>query len=123
MFLRLDAAPYTLRLSDDNRSLLTHTNAVIDTVEAWKLDDAGQLYAMTSLGAGIVLDRDLPPLLEKLATDSGAPLLDALADLPRGGTIQAAFPGAYPAAPLSLIAQENVAQELGFDPDPRPQAA
>ncbi|MCY1532196.1 hypothetical protein D9M68_674520 [compost metagenome] len=78
---------------------------------------------MTSLGAGIVLDRDLPPLLEKLATDSGAPLLDALADLPRGGTIQAAFPGAYPAAPLSLIAQENVAQELGFDPDPRPQAA
>jgi hypothetical protein len=119
VFLRLDAAPYVLRLSDDNRRLVTHTNVAIDSVAAWKLDDAGQLYAMTPLGAGIVLDRDLPPLLEKMATADGAPLLDALADLAAGSAIQAALPGTYAAAPLALIAQKDVARELGFEPNPR----
>jgi hypothetical protein len=118
VFLRLDAAPYVLRLSDDSRGLLTHTNAAVDSVDAWRLDDAGQLYAMTPLGTGIVLDRDLPPLLEKMATAEGAPLLDALADLAPGQVIQATLPGIYPTAPLALIAQKDVARELGFDPAP-----
>ncbi|MGB3433900.1 DUF2946 family protein [Achromobacter sp.] len=119
VFLRLDAAPYVLRLSDDNSGLLTHTNQAVDSVSAWRLDDAGQLYAMTPLGAGIVLDRDLPPLLEKMATAEGEPLLDALEQLSPGGTIQAALPGTYAAAPLALIAQKDVAQEFGFMPAPR----
>ncbi|WP_338881124.1 DUF2946 family protein [Achromobacter veterisilvae] len=123
VFLRLDAAPYTLRLNDDNSGLLTHTNAAVAAVDSWRLDDAGRLYAMTPMGAGIVLDRDLPPLLEKLVLDNGAPLLDALAGLAPGDTIRVAFPGAYPAAPLSPIAQEDIARDLGFDPDPRPQPA
>lgn len=123
VFVRLDAAPYTLRLSDDNRGLLTHTNASVTAVDAWKLDDAGRLYAMTPMGAGIVLDRDLPLLLEQLATDTGAPLLDALADMAPGETIRVAFPGAYPAAPLTAIAQEDAARDLGFDPAPSPPAA
>ncbi|CAB3821051.1 hypothetical protein LMG26858_00199 [Achromobacter anxifer] len=120
VFLRLDAAPYVLRLSDDNRGLVTHTNQAVDAVRAWKLDDAGQLYAMTPLGAGIVLDRDLPPLLENMATTDGAPLLDGLAGLKPGLELQAAWPGVYPAAPLASIAQRDVAQALGFDPAPRP---
>jgi hypothetical protein len=119
VFLRLDAAPYVLRLSDDSRRLLTHTNVAVDSVDTWKLDDAGQLYAMTPLGAGIVLDRDLQPLLEKMATADGAPLLDALADLAPGGAVQAVLPGTYAAAPLALIAQKDVARELGFEANPR----
>ena len=118
VFLRLDAAPYVLRLSDDNSGLLTHTNQTVDSVAAWKLDDAGQLYAMTPLGAGIVLDRDLPPLLERMTTADGEPLLDALTELAPGDTIQAVLPGTYAAAPLALIAQKDVAREFGFDPDP-----
>ncbi|RSF02287.1 DUF2946 family protein [Achromobacter aegrifaciens] len=118
VFLRLDAAPYVLRLSDDSRRLLTHTNVAVDSVDTWKLDDAGRLYAMTPLGAGIVLDRDLQPLLEKMATADGAPLLDALADLAPGGAIQAVLPGTYAAAPLALIAQKDVARELGFEANP-----
>ncbi|WP_454693331.1 DUF2946 family protein [Achromobacter aegrifaciens] len=119
VFLRLDAAPYVLRLSDDNSGLLTHTNQAVASVSAWRLDDAGQLYAMTPLGAGIVLDRDLPPLLEKMATVDAQPLLDALERLSPGGTIQAVLPGTYAAAPLALIAQKDVAQEFSFEPNPR----
>ena len=50
----------------------------MDTVSGWWLDDSGQLYAMTPLGPGIVLDRDLPALLDRLTTEKDAPLLDAL---------------------------------------------
>ncbi|QKH34753.1 DUF2946 family protein [Achromobacter pestifer] len=119
VFLRLDAAPYVLRLNDDSSGLLTHTNVTVDSVDGWRLDDAGQLYAMTPLGAGIVLDRDLQPLLEKMVTAQGAPLLDALADLAPGSAIPAVLPGIYPAAPLALIAQKDVARELGFEANPR----
>ncbi len=118
VFLRLDAAPYVLRLGDDNRGLLTHTNQAVDSVRAWMLDDAGQLYAVTPLGAGIVLDRDLQPLLQQMTAADGAPLLDALAGLEPGGGIQVAWPEVYPAAPLASIAQRDVARALGFDPAP-----
>ncbi len=123
VYLRLDAAPYVLRLDDEAGALVTHTDAAVEAVTGWRLDDAGRLYAMTPLGAGIVLDRDLPALLEKLVTGDGAPLLEALDELAPGGAIQVAWPGAYPAAPLAPVAQADVARELGFDPDPRPPAA
>ncbi|MGH8815685.1 DUF2946 family protein [Achromobacter pestifer] len=120
VFLRLDAAPFVLRLSDDNTRLLSHTDAVIASINGWWLDDAGQLYAMTPAGAGIVLDRDLPALLEKLRTDHGEPLLDALAGLAPGQAISVSWPGIYPAAPLRAIAGKDLAQRLGFNPNPGP---
>ncbi|KAG1243726.1 hypothetical protein G6F65_022225 [Rhizopus arrhizus] len=101
------------------RRLLTHTNVPVESISGWWLDDAGQLYATTPAGGAIVLDRDLPALLEKLVSDTGAPVLDALADLPAGHVIQASWPDVYPAAPLQAIARNAVAQALGFDPNPR----
>lgn len=120
VFLRLDGAPYVLRLSDNNLGLLTHTEKAVASVSAWWLDDAGQLYAMTPLGPGIVLDRDLPALLESLTTQHGARLLDSLDPLPVNETLLVTWPGMYPAAPLQTIAQQDIAQRLGFDPNPGP---
>ena len=51
--------------------------------------------------------------------DLDGTLLDTLADLAPGGAIQAVLPGIYPAAPLALIAQKDVARELGFEANPR----
>jgi len=118
VFVRLDAAPYVLRLADDNRGLVTHTDAAVGSATGWWLDDAGQLFASTPLGAGIVLDRDLQPLLETLQTAAGAPLMDALAGLTPGQSISVAWPGVYGAAPLHSIAQADVADRLAFDPAP-----
>ncbi|TQJ94444.1 DUF2946 family protein [Achromobacter sp. SLBN-14] len=118
VFVRLDAAPYVLRLADDNRGLVTHTDAAVGSVTGWWLDDAGRLFASTPLGAGIVLDRDLQPLLETLQTAAGAPLMDALAGLTPGQSISVAWPGVYGAAPLHSIAQADVADRLAFDPAP-----
>ncbi|KQZ99210.1 MAG: DUF2946 family protein [Achromobacter sp.] len=123
VFVRLDAAPFVLRLADDNRSLITHTDASVDAVSAWWLDDEGQLYASTPMGAGIVLDRDLQPLLEMMRTQAGAPLMDALAELAASHSITAVWPDVYAAAPLHAIAQADIAARLGFDPAPHAPAA
>lgn len=118
VFVRLDAAPYVLRLTDDSRALITHTNAAVESVSGWRLDDEGQLYALTPLGAGIVLDRDLPPLLEKLKAEGGAPLLDAMAEQAPEQSAAAGWPGVYAAAPLQSIARRDVPRLLGFEPNP-----
>lgn len=120
VYVRLDAAPYVLRLADDGRGLVTHTNARVASVSGWWLDDEGRLYATTPLGAGIVLDRDLQPLLDKLRTADGAPLLDALAAMAPGQSVPAAYDDVYAAAPLESITQAEIAGRLGFEP--RPQA-
>lgn len=123
VFVRLDAAPFVLRLADDNRGLVTHTDASVDAVSAWWLDDEGQLYASTPMGAGIVLDRDLQPLLEMMRTQAGGPLLDALAELAASHSMTAVWPDVYAAAPLHAIAQADIAARLGFDPAPHAPAA
>jgi len=118
VFLRLDAAPYVLRLDDAGRALLTHTGQPVGAVSGWWLDDAGQLYAMASQGPGVVLDRDLPPLMERLVTDDGAALLDVIDRLAPSQSLRIALPGVYDAAPLRLIDRAQVPDSLGFQANP-----
>lgn len=118
VFLRLDAAPYVLRLDDDGRSLRTHTDMPVATVTGWWLDDAGQLYAMTDRGPGIVLDRDLAALMERLVTDEGAALLDVVDRLAPAQSLRIALPNVYDAAPLRLIVRAHVPGALGFQANP-----
>lgn len=118
VFLRLDAAPYVLRLDDAGHALLTHTGQAVSAVSGWWLDDAGQLYAMASQGPGVVLDRDLPPLMERLVTEDGAALLDAIDRLAPAQSLRIALPGVYDAAPLRLIDRAQVPGTLGFQANP-----
>ncbi|WP_063585093.1 DUF2946 family protein [Achromobacter ruhlandii] len=118
VFLRLDAAPYVLRLDDDGRSLRTHTDMPVTTVTSWWLDDAGQLYAMTDRGPGIVLDRDLAALMERLVTDEGAALLDVVDRLAPAQSLRIALPNVYDAAPLRPIVRAQVPGALGFQANP-----
>jgi len=117
VYVRLDAAPWVLRLSDDQRRLLTHTGRPVQSVLGWRLDEDGRLYARTEAGAGVVLDRDLPMLLEILRTPDGRPLLDALEGAPPPAI---SFPGAYEPAPLASLARAEAAACLGFVADPAP---
>ncbi|QQB35292.1 DUF2946 family protein [Achromobacter deleyi] len=118
VFLRLDAAPYVLRLDDAGHALLTHTGQAVSAISGWWLDDAGQLYAMASQGPGVVLDRDLPPLMERLVTEDGAALLDAIDRLAPAQSLRIALPGVYDAAPLCLIDRALVPGTLGFQANP-----
>jgi len=132
VYVRLDAAPYILRLAADGRSLETHTGLPAGDPREWWLDDAGNLHARAAPGPGRILDRDLAAVAAGLRTAAGLPLTEALAGLPE---LPAAPPPQRPRPLLELLdpAGRAVAlyrcpaaelpARLGFDPDPRPGAA
>ncbi|CAM4072078.1 DUF2946 domain-containing protein [Bordetella tumbae] len=126
VYVRLDAAPYVLRVADTGSGLITHTGETVRTIEAWWLDEAGRLYAQTDLGTGLIDGRDLESILVALRVQPGnMPLLDALDDsdaqtvkTPR----QVSHPN-YPAVvPLHCdLSRSALSTDLGFAANPLPE--
>ncbi|MBC2769785.1 DUF2946 family protein [Pusillimonas minor] len=116
VYVRLDAAPLILRINDNTTGLQAHTGAVIDSVNAWWLDDEGHLYAQTNLGPGLIAGRDLPALLDTLHTPDGQPLADALDAVGTNAIVVA--PALAPAqthpATLHFCAASHIETLLGF---------
>lgn len=123
VFVRLDAAPYILRLSDTSDSLITHTAQPIQNIESWWLDDTGNLYAKTDKGAGRIDNRDLERVLESLHTGpQPTRLLDTIEMLlmstPEPECL--VWHSHYPrTVPLHLHA-DALAEQLGFVMNPLP---
>ncbi|WP_019936509.1 DUF2946 family protein [Bordetella sp. FB-8] len=124
VYVRLDAAPYLLRRSDAGPGLQTHTGLAIDRVTNWWLDEQGRLYAATDQGPGMVEDRELAYVLERLRTAAGEPVLSVLEQGMED--VRAALPSISlddgPAAPLVRLARTDVPSRLGFQANPRPRA-
>lgn len=78
VFVHIRAAPYVLRLASDPTRLEMHTGTPVNDVSAWLLSSSGSLYAATPTGGAIVLDRDLPDVLQGLCSQAGS-LFEALA--------------------------------------------
>ena len=82
VFVALDYTPWVYRLDDSGEGLLAHTGAPPRSIEAVFLDEAGALLVQAELGIGVLLDRDLPAFVERLADPRGRSaeaLLDAVA--------------------------------------------
>ncbi|SAI31330.1 Protein of uncharacterised function (DUF2946) [Bordetella ansorpii] len=120
VYVRLDAAPYILRVAGSGAGLLTHTGQDAGEVTGWWLDDTGRLYAVTALGPGMIEDRDLGTLLARLHTDTGAPLLDALEGLDPDGMLQVCLPGQAACTPLRQAARADIPTRLAFNAMPTP---
>lgn len=110
VYVRLEAAPYIVRLADDGLTLQTHTGQRLEQVNEWLLDDVGHLYVRTPQGPGRIEDRDLPVLLSHLASD-GLPLLEALENGATQG--QMAYP-TLPGASWRQVKAAGIAARLGF---------
>jgi hypothetical protein len=78
VYVRLDAAPYIVHVEPNTSALKTHNGRVVEHVFGWFVDEYGQLYAQTDLGAARIDDRDLGLLAEILQTPEGLSLLDIL---------------------------------------------
>ena len=78
VYVRLDAAPFVLRLDPSLGTLVSHNGQTITSVSQWLLDEDGQLYAQTNLGAARIDDRDLGLLATQLITADARNLLEAL---------------------------------------------
>jgi hypothetical protein len=120
VFVTLEYAPWVYRLADTGDRLVTHTGRAAEQVEGLYLDEGGSLLARTEAGAGLVSDRDLGALLERLLSENAA-IADeqALLELASAGRpAQLRFFGL--AVELCAISSGEAPARFGYDPVPAP---
>ena len=121
VFVTLEYTPLVYRLRADGKSIEAHTGAVpAEPMRAW-VDDAGMLVVETELGAGVVLDRDLAKLLERIQVTDGAPAADEdIESLGASGAPGLAIAIGKMRVPLGSIAAADVPSRFRFNPAPMP---
>jgi len=120
VFVALDYTPWVYRLDDAGQGLLAHTGAVPRALDAVFVDDAGALLLKTEIGIGLLLDRDLPGFLERLADAGGRGLERLLEEVARGAAAKAMLQGRM--VPISSIRSADVPARFGFVARPAPRA-
>jgi DUF2946 family protein len=66
VFVALDYTPWVWRLDDTAGRLVSHTGAGAGEIRAAFLDESGALLLDTALGIGVVSDRDLGAIAERV---------------------------------------------------------
>jgi hypothetical protein len=120
VFVTLEYTPFVYRLRGDGESLETHTGIEVAEVRAAWIDDAGMFVFETELGPGVLLDRDLPRLLDRIVTATGRASDESLSALTSGELPDLALELGHHRVPLSAIAVAEVPARFGFNPSPVP---
>jgi len=120
VFVALDYTPWVYRLDDAGGAFLAHTGAAPRAPEAAFLDDAGALLLETEMGIGVLLDRDLPAVLERLADDRGLAVERRLEEVAQGGEARLMLHGRTLA--VGFIRAGDVPRRFGFVARPAPRA-
>jgi hypothetical protein len=107
VFVALDYTPWVWRLDDAAQRLVSHTGADAGAIRAGFLDESGALLLETALGIGVVSDRDLAAIAERMP--------EAVA---RGEAGECAVLGA--GVRVAPIRAADVAVRFGFVPRPAP---
>jgi len=120
VFVALDYTPWGYRLDDAGEGLIAHTGAVPRALEAIFLDDAGALLFKTELGIGVLLDRDLPTVLDRMSVShrNGAERL--IENVLQGAEAQVMLQGKN--VPIASIRSADVPRRFGFVARPAPRA-
>ena len=125
VFVDLAYTPWVYSL-DGRGVLVTHTGRECGAIESAWLDEAGALILLGQPGPGIVDDRDLMALSDRLADGRGRPVVDEFVT-----AFIAKAPGSEPELRLEhagvrvrvgRIHSGEVAGQLGFDPHPSSSA-
>jgi len=120
VYVSLDYTPWVYRLDDAASALVAHNRAVPRAFKAAFLDEAGALLLESDLGVGVLLDRDLPAVLEGAARARGCDAESPIEAALQGRAAQIALPGATVA--LAPIRSGDVARRFGFVPRPAPRS-
>jgi len=70
VFVALDYTPWVFRLSDDADSLVAQNDVPAGPVVSVLIDEAGALLVESALGIGVVIDRDLALLVDRLSAEN-----------------------------------------------------
>ncbi|WP_245586255.1 DUF2946 family protein [Solimonas soli] len=123
-YLRLEVAPYILRVGADGQSLETHTGLRIERPTQALLDEEGSLLVVSEHGPGQLADHELDWALARLrageAALDDASLADALArpsDTHCGLRLQL---GAH-TLDVRRLDRERIPGTLGYTLDPQPR--
>ena len=122
-FVDLDYTPWVILL-DGSGELVDHTGRPVTGLrEAW-LDEEGNLLLVADGGVGLLCDRDLEPVSERLAHADGAPgEEDAIARLigASGGVESERVYLAWDDARIEVgtLRRDEVPGRFGFEPKPR----
>ena len=119
VYVSLDCTPWVYRLDDTGSALVAHTGAAPRAFESAFLDDAGALLLQSDLGIGVLLDRDLPAVLERAARSHGGDAGLLIEAMLQGREARIVLQGVSVA--LAAIRGEDVPRRFGFVPRPTPR--
>ncbi len=71
VYVTLDYTPWIARLNDNDDTLITHTDIAIGAWRAAYVDEEGAMILATDLGAAVLIDRDLPRVVDSLVDTKG----------------------------------------------------
>jgi hypothetical protein len=120
VFVALDYTPWVYRLDDAGQGILAHTGAAPRALEAVFLDDAGALLLETEIGIGVLLDRDLPTVLERMSESHGNDAERLIESILQGADARVMLQGKN--LPISSIRSVDVPPRFGFVARPAPRA-
>jgi len=117
VFATLECTPFVYRLDDDPHGWRAHTGAEAGEPSELLIDDEDNLILVTPQGPGVVLDRDLPFLLDNARDDAGT-ALDAELVFARGARAprHVNIPGGR--VKLSQMPGPDIARRFGFVRNP-----
>lgn len=119
VYVALEATPLVYRLNDRRDGFVAQTGAPAGAIRRLLLDPSGALLVDAALGPGIVVDRDLPLVMEQLQVPGGGAVADERLTAVMAGraTVEGVLFGAT--VPLASGDVADLAARSGFDADPR----
>jgi Protein of unknown function (DUF2946) len=120
VFVALDYTPWVYRLADTGQGILAHTGAVPLALEAVFLDDAGALLFKTEFGIGVLLDRDLPAVLQRMSDSHGNDVERLIESILQGAEARVMLHGKN--LPIASIRAADIPGRFGFVARPAPRA-
>ena len=119
VFVALHYTPWVYRLDDRGEGLTTHTGRPMGRLAGLYLDEQGALLAADELGPGVLLDRDLAPLLQRLLQENPGLSEERLLELASTGrSTEVILFGVR--VPFSGLRSTDVPARFGFVAMPRP---
>ena len=119
VFVALDYTPWVYRLDDAGRGFLAHSGAAPRAIEAAFVDDTGSLLLASDLGIGVLLDRDLPAVIESLNDERGRRVENLVDEIARGTETRVVLHGKT--VTIAPVRAADVPRRFGFVPQPAPR--
>jgi len=119
VFVALDYTPWVYRLDGSGDELVAQTGARPRELRVAFLDDAGMLLLQTELGIGVLLDRDLQFVIERMTDEQGRSAEQVAQAIMLGTQTRARLLGRT--VEMAPIRAAEVPGRFGFDPRPTPR--